>query len=76
MQYQGEHVNDTLEKLLYESGLTAQGSMDNMDSYCKAAIENLVLRTVLECVNIIETAVDQREPASTYVNKIKSHFGV
>jgi len=69
-------MNETLEKLLYESGLTAQGSMDSMDSYDKAAIEELVLRTVLECVNIIETAVDHREPASTYVNRIRSHFGI
>jgi hypothetical protein len=29
-----------------------------------------------ECVNIVADAVDHREPASTYVSKMKSHFGV
>ena len=31
---------------------------------------------VQECVGIVEDAVDHREPASTYVGKIKEHFGV
>jgi hypothetical protein len=31
---------------------------------------------VKECAAIVADAVDQREPASTYVDKIKLHFGV
>jgi hypothetical protein len=31
---------------------------------------------VRECAGIIEDAVDHREPASTYVDKIKNHFGI
>ena len=31
---------------------------------------------VKECVDIIADAVDHREPASTYVGRIKQHFGV
>ena len=31
---------------------------------------------VRECANIVADAVDHREPASTYVGKIKQHFGV
>ena len=31
---------------------------------------------VQECVDVVGIAVDQREPASTYVGKIKQHFGV
>jgi len=31
---------------------------------------------VRECVGIVADAVDHREPASTYVDKIKQHFGV
>jgi len=31
---------------------------------------------IRECASIVENAVDHREPASTYVNKIKQHFGV
>jgi hypothetical protein len=31
---------------------------------------------VRECADIVADAVDHREPASTYVSKIKEHFGV
>ena len=31
---------------------------------------------VQECIDIVADAVDHREPASTYVDKIKQHFGV
>ena len=31
---------------------------------------------VRDCAGIVADAVDHREPASTYVGKIKQHFGV
>ena len=31
---------------------------------------------IRECAVIVEDAVNHREPASTYVGKIKEHFGV
>ena len=31
---------------------------------------------VRECAEVVTDAVDQREPASTYADKIKQHFGV
>ena len=31
---------------------------------------------VRECIDIVADAVDHREPASTYVGKIREHFGV
>ena len=31
---------------------------------------------VQECIGIVEDAVLHREPASTYVGKIREHFGV
>lgn len=31
---------------------------------------------VRECAGIVADAVDHRKPASTYVDKIKQHFGV
>lgn len=31
---------------------------------------------VLECADVVDNAVTHRESASTYVNKIKEHFGV
>jgi len=38
--------------------------------------EKFALLIVRECAGVVGTAVDQREPASTYVGKIKQHFGV
>jgi len=31
---------------------------------------------VRECLDIVTDAVDHREPASTYADKIREHFGV
>jgi hypothetical protein len=42
-----------LDDLLYESGLTAQGSLDEMDEYDHEAINNLVKLVAKECMNII-----------------------
>jgi len=42
----------------------------------KAFAEKFAELIVRECVNIVADAVDHREPASTYVDKINQHFGV
>jgi hypothetical protein len=39
----------------------------------KTEFAELIVR---ECVSIVEDAVNHREPASAYVDKIKHHFGV
>ena len=39
-------------------------------------IEKFAELIVMECADIVADAVDHREPASTYVDKIKQHFGV
>lgn len=31
---------------------------------------------IQECAGIVKDAVDRREPASTYVDKIREHFGI
>lgn len=28
------------------------------------------------CIDLVEESVDHREPASTYANKIRDHFGI
>jgi hypothetical protein len=40
------------------------------------AIEKFAELIVLECAEVVTGAVDHREPASTYADKIKKHFGV
>jgi len=44
--------------------------------YIPKLMEKFAELIVQECVGIVEDAVDHREPASTYVGKIKEHFGV
>lgn len=39
-------------------------------------LEKFAKLIVKECAGIVADAVDHREPASTYANKIKKHFGV
>jgi hypothetical protein len=39
-------------------------------------VEKFMEIIVEECVQVIEEAVNQREPASTYTTKIKNHFGI
>ena len=45
-----------------------QGLEDKFEKFAE-----LIVR---ECAGVVEDAVDHREPASTYVGKIKQHFGV
>ena len=40
------------------------------------ALEKFAELIVRECTDVVADAVDHREPASTYVSKIKEHFGV
>ena len=69
-------MNSKLDDLMYQAGLTAQGSWDEMDSYDREAVIKLAELIVRECAGIVEDAVNHRDPASTYVDKIKQHFGV
>ena len=43
------------------------------DSY---GIEKFGELIVAECIEIVENAVDHREPASTYADKIRENFGI
>lgn len=69
-------MNQRFEDLMYWAGLTAQGSWDSMDPYDQQAIKRFAELIVRECAGVVADAVDHREPASTYVDKIRIHFGV
>ena len=69
-------MNERIEHCLYQAGLTAQGCWDELDDYARQGIEKFSELIVRECADIVADAVDHREPASTYVEKIKQHFGV
>jgi hypothetical protein len=44
--------------------------------FTEDALEKFAELIVRECAGVIADAVEGREPASTYVEKIREHFGV
>jgi hypothetical protein len=66
-------MNDQIAKL-YDQALVLEGNGDYVAGELDPVkFAELIVR---ECVDIVADAVDQREPASTYVGKIKEYFGV
>ena len=61
-------MNKRINELMLESGYAAPELAGRANK-----LAELIIR---ECVIIVADAVDHREPASTYVGKIKEHFGV
>ena len=57
-------MNDKLENLMYQAGLTAQGCWDNMDEYDHAAIQKFAELIVQKCADYIRENMDseQAEP--------------
>ena len=50
--------------------------LNRVDEFLPLWNEKFAELIVGECAGIVADAVDHREPASTYVDKIKKHFGV
>ena len=66
-------MNDRMENLMYQAGLTASGCWDQMDAYDKQAIEKFAELIVKECADIATINAHQWESPGTYVLK---HFGI
>jgi hypothetical protein len=47
-------VNDKIEDLMYQAGLTASGCWDEMDDYDHQAIEKLVELIINDCAGLVE----------------------
>ena len=64
-------MNKQIELLWYKAriGYNNQGCDPEV-------VEKFAELIVRECAGVVTDAVDQREPASTYVVKIKKHFGI
>jgi hypothetical protein len=76
-------MNEQILKLAKQSGLVLAGDWgmkkwegSRSESISDKDLEKFAELIIRECASIVENAVDHREPASTYVNKIKEHFGV
>ena len=52
------------------------GNVYECYEFSEQELEKFAELIVMECADIVADAVDHREPASTYVDKIKQHFGV
>lgn len=72
-------MNERLEDLMYESGLTAQGCLDMMDDYDRNAIEKFARLIIQDCIDTLSVS-DPKEDFDRGIlwsrNQIKEHFGV
>ena len=70
-------MNDQLEDLMYQAGLTAQGCWDEMDDYAKEAIKRLAQLIVTECALVANEHVEECEGTNYGVGHVlKRHFGI
>ena len=79
-------MNERLDDLMYQSGLTAQGCWDEMDDYAKQTIAKFAELIVAECAEIGDNyqeilgnepeCANCRKVAYGIVDKIKRHFGL
>ena len=72
-------MNERIKELLAELDIdieTDKGNMMNKILVRPKDLRQFAELIVKECAVIVEGAVNHREPASTYVGKIKQHFGV
>ena len=73
-------MNDKLQDLMYQAGLTAQGCWDEMDAYDHEAIEKFAELIVRECADIVNKKVALMLKTEMYHIEpgifIKQHFGV
>ena len=69
-------MNQQFRKLALETDAYCDQHYPNHPHYDILWEQKFAELIVRECISIVGTSVDQREPASTYVGKIKQHFGV
>lgn len=76
-------MNERINQLAISTGIFDSlcdpfDELKNGDYYSSVMIdlERFTQLIVQECSSVVENAVNHREPASTYVGKIKQHFGV
>ena len=69
-------MNERIRELAVQAGYTPLPGFDFANDIQELFIKKFAELIVKECVNIVTDAVDHREPASTYADKIREHFGV
>jgi hypothetical protein len=66
------HMNERIDNLLYQAGLTAQGCWDELGTYEQEAIEKFAELIVKECMEV----VTKKCASPTAYNALAEHFGV
>lgn len=68
-------MNERLENLMYEAGLTASGCWDRMDEYDQKAIEKFAQLIIQDCIELNKQELSFNA-FEQLLNKYKEHFGV
>jgi hypothetical protein len=69
-------MNDKLDDLMYQAGLTAQGCWDEMDKYDRTSVLKFAELIIYECLSICEELGDKGMDGHYCADKILKHFGV
>lgn len=67
-------MNDKIEKLLYESGLTADGCWEEMDQYDRDAIKRVIELAIRESAAVVKNI--PKQGGGNYGESILKHFGL
>ena len=68
-----ERMREPFHTLIWKASIGYNDSWSQVDPEVLQRFAELIVK---KCAGIVADAVDHREPASTYVDKIKQHFGV
>ena len=73
-----ERIKSLIERAEYQA--KKQSGYEDWEVYVppdsQVVFEKFAELIVAECAEVVTDAVDRREPASTYADKIKQHFRV
>ena len=71
-------MNELMKRVAEQAEVEFYEGDDGVPYMCgtQDALREFAETIVRECTKIVADAVDHCEPASTYTNKIKLHFGV
>jgi hypothetical protein len=69
-------MNDKLDDLMYQAGLTAQGCWDQMDKYDRTSVLKFAELIVRECANLFPLTFTDEQYQRRIDKTILKHFGV
>jgi hypothetical protein len=69
-------MNDKLDDLMYQAGLTAQGCWDHMDDYDRTSVLKFAELIVQECANLFPLTFTDEQYQRRIDKTILKHFGV